>query len=58
VTVDQELTLNHVLDKYGECMRPGMRPDIMARFDALPVSARRELIIKQINKAIVPGETE
>ena len=49
--VDQDLMLNRVLDKYGEAMRTNMRPDLLARFDALTPDARRTLITKQINKA-------
>ncbi len=50
-SVDQDLLLNRVLDKYGEVMRISMRPEILKRFDALTPDARRVLVTKQINKA-------
>jgi hypothetical protein len=49
-TLDQELLLNRVLDKYGEWMRLAMCPTIKERFDALTPEQRRHLIEKQINK--------
>jgi hypothetical protein len=51
-TVDQELTLNRILDKYGEIMRTEMRPDILKRFDALTPDRRRWLVTQQINKEV------
>jgi hypothetical protein len=48
MTVDEELMLNRVLDRYGEAMRANLRPEILVRFDALTPDARRALVVKKL----------
>ena len=52
MTIDEELMLNRVVDRYGEAMRLGMRPSVLELFDRMTPVARRELVIKQINKTV------
>ena len=50
MTVDEELLLNKVLDKYAEALRRNMTPDVLLRFDALTPNVRRELAIKMLGE--------
>lgn len=48
MTVDEELMLNRILDRYGEAIRANLRPEILVRFDALTPDARRALVVKKL----------
>jgi len=48
--IDDDLLLNRILDKYGEAMRPHMKPKVRDRFDALTPEARRALCTKKLGE--------